>query len=264
MAQLADRAGRASIGGRARGVKLCLRRSATWAGARRALGARLHLRWPMQAGQAAGGSVRGVFHRFHDAAQFAPAGALARRCRLRIAPTWGRLPGPVACRVGRSYTITTPARRAGISRLLAIAGPGRSAGETIQPLPDVWLNQAWPADYIGQQLAALAVLRGESWAADEAGLTVGGRVVITEAGANMLFDGDDAAAAWLDVQVGALAGALGLIWLAPGALRERLISAHRARIASGVMRRARLAYRIADGPRRAALVADLDWMQRRV
>ncbi len=186
-----------------------------------------------------------------------------RRGQLRIAKRASPTAAQWRGEIGQSIVVAFRARRVAVGALRHMQGPGQSAGAIVQPLPAVWLAQTWPAEYIGRELAALAILRGEPWALDGTYLNVAGRVVVGEGGAEIPFENEADLAQWIERRMDELAGYLGILTMQQG-WREILINQQRARIASAVARGAKRAGRIADGERKAALIADLNWMQQRI
>jgi len=169
----------------------------------------------------------------------------------------------VTGRHGRRIVVGWPARRVGVAALRAVVGPGAGGGDVVMPLPGVWLDQAWPDDFIGRDLAALAILRGEPAAMAGNWLVVAGRTLIGEGGAEIWFADDIEAGAWVADRIAEQAGYLGIIGL-PAGWRENEIARYRQRAASAVVKLARAAEKIAVGPRKTALLADLNWIQRRI
>lgn len=193
----------------------------------------------------------------------AAVGGVVRRGHLRIAKRAAPTAAQWRGEVGQSIVVAFRARRVAVGVLRHMQGPGQSAGAIVQPLPAVWLAQTWPAEYIGRELAALAILRGEPWALDGTYLNVAGRVVVGEGGIEVVFESADDAAGWVMGRMADLAGYLGVIAL-PAGWREDLVSRHRVRAGAAVKRGAAAAKKVADGPQKMALLADLTWIQRRI
>jgi hypothetical protein len=172
--------------------------------------------------------------------------------------------GIFAARAILAVTVGIPLAGAALSGLQFGRGPGQSAAEFIAPLPEVWLEQTWPGEYIGLGLAALALLRGEGWMVEGNALIVAGRAVISDDGTDGWIESEGAAAVWVDKQVEKLAGVLGVIALPQSGVRDRLVSQAREKAAKEAESIVKSAGGIAAGSRQKAMQAESAWRQRRV
>jgi hypothetical protein len=210
------------------------------------------------------GGVRAVSLRIVPRAGVVPGVGAVRWGSLRIVPavaaTWAAWGG----RHGRGLTINRRPLSPKISSLRAGRGPGPAAGEFSVPLPAVWLEMEFPAAFIGRDLAALALLRGESWALSGQVLSVGGRVLVGEVGDEVLFAGAEDVEGWIADRYAELARYLGALGLPQGARRDAVLSKYRRLAAVAVRSGAKYARGVGDDARRAALLADLRWLERRV
>lgn len=180
------------------------------------------------------------------------------------------VPGVLATRAawggrhGRGLAINRRPLGPKISGIGEGRGPGSAAGEFLMPLPAVWLAQGYPAGYIGRDLAALALLRGESWALSGSVLSVGGRVVIAAEGVDILFVDAADVEGWIADRYAELARYLGALGLPAGSRRDAVLSNYRRLAGMAVRSGAKYARGVGDAGRRAALLADLAWIERRV
>lgn len=167
-------------------------------------------------------------------------------------------PGHAARRV----VIVKPLARVSLSGAKKGAGPGVSVGEVVQALPAALAGWPLPEGYIGRRLAALAVARGEVVQVEGNSLTVGGRVVLEPSGEAVFVatGGAVKAARALALEAGHIGEGVAL---AAGAVRDAWLSEQRAAAASFVRKNAKAAAKVGDAGKRAALLADLKYMELR-
>ena len=162
----------------------------------------------------------------------------------------------------RGVAIIKPLARLSIGAARRGPGPGSSVGEAVQALPAALAGWPLPSGYIGRKLAALAVARGEVAAVVGNALTVGGRVVIEPSGAGVFVATGGEARAVRALALEAAHVADGVV-LAAGPVRDAWLSEQRAAGASYVRKNAKVAGKIADEAKRAAVLADLKFMELR-
>lgn len=175
-----------------------------------------------------------------------------------------RLVGSALGAIGRRVEMQWPARVADVSPWMMADGPGESAGESVRDLPAVWMAVQLPAVYIGPNMAALALARGEAWARVGSKIIIAGRVVIGESGADTYALNDDAARRFAAMRFAAASMWVGVVNMGPGSLRDELISKRRNAVWVESKRVARALRKVADIARRRALVADIDFALRGV
>jgi len=171
------------------------------------------------------------------------------------------LPGLPAVAEGGQLLIAVYVRPVIVSAGVAAGGMGQSAGELVYQLPEIWAGQVLPAGYVGDSLAALALVRGDGWALVDGALQVAGRAVLDQYGLPVMFD-TAGAEKWIAARLLEADKALGMVWMRPGAGRDALLSQRRAAVEATVRKRAKSLSGIEDDAKRAALVADLDFLQR--
>lgn len=175
-----------------------------------------------------------------------------------------KLPGIASGLIGRRVQISAPAKVVQVSPWMMAEGPGESAGESFRDLPAVWQAVTYPAGYIGPNLVALALARGEAWARVGNQMIIAGRVVIGESGGDTYFADDAAARRYAALRYGAASVWLGVLSMGAGSLRDDLISKRRNAVWVEARRAAKAVPRVADIARRRALMADIDFALRGV
>lgn len=175
------------------------------------------------------------------------------------------LSGIAAARGGACLHLITPMPAAALALApwMSVGGPGESAGESVYALPAQWAGQVLPAAYLGESLAVLALVRGESWAFVEGALRVAGRVVLDQYGLPLVID-ETRVERWRVSRLDDAEKMLGMIWMAAGSVRDALLSERRQAVEALVRKRAKSIAGVADAAARAALVADMDFLQRAV
>lgn len=195
------------------------------------------------------------------------ASAVLGACRagaMAFGVVAAKLPAMLGNVTGRRVQISPPARVSQVSPWMMAQGPGESAGESFRDLPAVWQAVQLPAGYIGPNLVALALARGEPWARVGSQMIIAGRVVIGESGADSYFADDAAARRFAALRYGAASVWLGILAMGPGSLRDQLISKRRDAVWVEARRAAKAVPRVADIARRRALMADIDFALRGV
>ena len=167
------------------------------------------------------------------------------------------------CDQGRRVVISPGGRRVSVLPWKVASGPGVSAGELAYALPDAWAAWPLPSGYIGEALLLAALARGEPWGLVSGGVQVGGRVLIDQYGAELLLNESDVNK-WLKRQLLTVEKMLGAVWMAAGDARNEALSDMRAASWADVRKRAKSLSGVADTTKRAALSADLDFLQRAV
>lgn len=167
------------------------------------------------------------------------------------------------CDQGRRVVISPGGRGASVSPWRVASGPGVSAGELAYMLPDAWAAWPLPGGYIGEALLLAALARGEPWGLVSGGVQVGGRVLIDQYGAVLPLNEADVGK-WLKRQLLVIEKMLGAVWMAAGDARNEALSDMRAASWADVRKRAKSLPGVADEAKRAALSADLDFLQRAV
>lgn len=162
--------------------------------------------------------------------------------------------------VAESLLIVPCVRGAAVSAWKKTSSPGKSAGESAYVLPAEWAAWPLPAGYIGEAAALLALARGEAWAVSEAGLLIGGRVLVDQYGVTAEMDAEYAGR-WVGRQLSTVEKMLGVIWMASGPAKVAAMSDMRAATWGDVRKRAKSLGGVVDGQVRAALIADLDFLQ---
>lgn len=193
-----------------------------------------------------------------------PAVGGVRSGSLRIVPGAGATRAAWGGRHGRSLAINRRPLGPKIAGIREGRGPGSAAGEFLVPLPAVWLDQEYPVGCVGRDLAALALLRGESWALSGGVLSVGGRVVIAADGSDIIFSDGADVEDWIADRYAELARYLGALGLPQGARRDAVLSRYRRLAAVAVRAGSKFVGAVGDPVRRSAMVADLRWIERRV
>lgn len=203
------------------------------------------------------------------------AGSLWLALRLRGAAVSGRIAAAalvfaaLARRVGkgpeswaRGVTIVKPLARVSVSAARALNGPGQSVGEVVQVLPVALRDYPLPVGRIGRKLAALAVARGETMAVVGNTLTIGGRVLIEASGSDAFIEVSGAARVMraLSLEAGHIGEGVAL---AVGSVRDTWLSERRIEAAAFVKKNVKAALKTEDQARRAALLADLRYMELR-
>lgn len=165
--------------------------------------------------------------------------------------------------VGRRINI-----RAGLAKIAcndpsAMVGPGPVIGETVHPLPAAWVAYPLPAgSYIGEALAALAILRGAAVVVLNGVVQVAGQTVVKGSGSALHAVSLDDALIYLGHGVGDLLAIAGGLAAPLSGARTAWRDTLRQRAADAVDRRA-LAMRTTARDRVPAMVADCRWLELR-
>lgn len=187
-----------------------------------------------------------------------------RSGRIRFGAAVAKLPDLVARSRGVKVMMRWPAQVTYVSPMIPAEGPGESAGESLRDLPAVWQAVQLPAGYIGPNMTALALARGEAWARVGSQMIVAGRVVIGESGVDAYFSDDAAARRFAAVRFAAASMWVGIVNMGPGSLRDDLVSKRRDAVWMESRRAARAVRKVADIARRRAMMADIDFALRGV
>lgn len=166
-----------------------------------------------------------------------------------------RWSGPAGRPVGISGCVMWAAQWSGVV--------GLSAGLV---LPAGWRAYPLPAgEWIGYALAALALARGEAWQWDgEGGARVAGRRLMRREGWQRAFMNEATAARWRAQYTAELAGVLAGRLCSPGDDLAAWEAHGRERDRGAARRLLALAEKQADPGKRAALMADAEWLIARI
>lgn len=175
-----------------------------------------------------------------------------------------KMPALIARSPGRRVSLRWPGRIAHVSAPVVANGPGESAGESLRDLPAVWQVIQLPAGYIGPNVAALALARGEAWERVGNRVLIAGRVLVGESGADVYCSDDAAARRLVALRYAEASVWLGMLAMQAGPLRDELISKRRDAVWTIAKRAAKAVPKVADIARRRALMADIDFALRGV
>lgn len=191
------------------------------------------------------------------------ASSVVRSASVQIAPI-GRHVATGQSRAVARLAISARLSRLSVSPGRRVNGPGSSAGESVGVLPAVWLAFALPVSFIGKKAAALALARGEAWEVVGNALQIGGRVLIDAYGVPVFVSSQDSAAKLMKTTLSEAAALVGGISLPVGPGRDSWLSDQRISAAAYVKRYRKAHYNVGDEATRAAMVADLRFMELRV
>lgn len=175
----------------------------------------------------------------------------------------GRLARSFAGHRRASLVIVKRLARVGSSAARKGAGPGESAGEVAGVLPAGWMAFPLPGEFIGKKVAALALARGEPWALAGQQLTIGGRVLIDTAGVPVFVATASAAQKVVDAAMLEAVQINGGLSMPSGSARDAWLSARRTEAAAYLKKNAKSFNNVQGAAKRAALVADLRFMELR-